>query len=82
MLSMKSWKRWSQRIPGPLRMALTWAAAGALVGALIEVTENVAPGSLPFARLVDIWPPVLAILGFSGGALCSAALRLAGTRRR
>ncbi len=74
-------KRWMQRIPLPIRVPLTWAAAGVLVGALIEVTDNVAPGALPFASLVDIWPPVLAILGFLGGALCSGVLWLARDRR-
>lgn len=71
-------KKWMERIPGPFRMPLVGAAAGALAGAFIEVTDNVAPGALPFASLVDIWPPVLAILGFLGGAACAGALWLVG----
>ena len=71
-------KRWRRRIPGPVRMALTWAVAGVLIGALIETIDNVAPGALPFASLVDIWPPVLAIVGFLGGAVCSLVVWLAG----
>ncbi len=70
-------KRWMERIPGPGRMAVTWAAAGVVVGALLATVDNVAPGVLPFVSLVDIWPPVLALLGFLGGAVCSAVLWLA-----
>ncbi len=69
-------KEWCRRVPRPVATALGGAAAGVLVGALIEVTENVAPGTLRFASLVDIWPPVLAILGFLGGAAWSGVLWL------
>ncbi|MCY3964759.1 MAG: hypothetical protein OXG83_06970 [Acidobacteria bacterium] len=73
-------KRWMERVPGPLRMPLIWAAAGALVGALIEITDNVAPGALAIAPLVDIWPPVLAILGLLGGGVFSVVLWLSRMR--
>ena len=73
-------KRWMERIPGPLRMPLIWATAGALVGALIEITDDVAPGALAIAPLVDIWPPVLAILGFLGGGVFSVVLWLSRMR--
>ena len=73
-------KRWMERIPGPFRMALFGAAAGALVGAAIEFTDNIAPGALAIAPLVDIWPPVLAVLGLACGGVLSVVLWLSGMR--
>ena len=75
---MKSWLR---RIRGPAGMVLTWTAAGALVGALIEWSNDAVPGGLPLGSLVDVWPPVLALVGFLGGVVYSAVLGLAGSRR-
>ena len=75
---MKSWLR---RIRGPAGMVLTWTAAGALVGALIEWSNDAVPGGLPMGSLVDVWPPVLALVGFLGGVVYSSVLGLAGSRR-
>ena len=74
-------KRWLRRIRGPVGMILTWTAAGALVGALIELSNDVVPGGLPMASLVDVWPPVLAIVGFLVGVVYSSVLGFAGGRR-
>ena len=57
---------------GIVRVAFIWALAGAFVGAVIEILADTLPGGLPMASLVDIWPPVLAILGFAAGALFGA----------
>ena len=75
---MQSWLR---RIRGPVGMVLTWTAAGALVGALIELGNDAVPGGLPMGSLVDVWPPVLALVGFLGSMLYSAVLAFAGSRR-
>ena len=74
-------KRWLRRIRGPVGMVLTWTAAGALVGALIEWSNDAVPGGLPMGSFVDVWPPVLAIVGFLGGAVYSSVLGFAGGRR-
>lgn len=74
-------KKWHRRIPGTVRTALTWAALGALAGAFVELLNDVLPRGLPMGSLFDVWPPVLAIAGFLGGALVSSALRLAGRSR-
>ncbi len=68
-------------IRSTVRMALIWAAAGALLGALVELHNDLVPNGLAFASLVDVWPPLLAIAGFLGGAVVSPVLRLAGVRR-
>lgn len=74
-------KKWHKRIRGTLRTALTWAALGALAGAIVELLNDVVPGGLPMGSLFDVWPPVLAVAGLLGGALVSSALRLAGRGR-
>jgi hypothetical protein len=56
--------------------------AGALAGALVEVIHDALPGGLPFASLVDVWPPVLAIVGFLGGAIGAAPRAVPGPRTR
>ena len=43
--------------------------AGGLAGVVVEVVHDALPGGLPFASLVDLWPPVLAIVGFLGGVI-------------
>lgn len=74
-------KKWHRHIRGTVRTALTWAALGALAGAFVELLNDVLPGGLPMGSLFDVWPPVLAIAGFLGGALASSALRLVGRSR-
>ena len=69
-------------IRGTVRTALTGAAAGALAGAAIEVINDALPGGLPMASLVDVWPPLLAIAGFLGGAVVASVLGLARGRIR
>ncbi len=64
---------------GILKVALIWAMAGALAGAVIEILADTLPGGLPMSSLVDIWPPVLAILGFAGGTLFGAAFGVSET---
>ncbi len=75
---MQSWLR---RFRGPVRMVLIWMVAGALVGALIELGNDTVPGGLPLGSLVDVWPPVLALVGFLGGVVYAAMLGFAGRQR-
>ena len=75
---MQSWLR---RIRGPVGMVLIWTVAGALVGALIELGNDTVPDGLPLGSLVDVWPPVLAIVGFLGGVVYAAVRGLAAGRR-
>ena len=70
-----------RHIRGTFRAPLIGAAGGAVVGALIEIGNDVLPGGLPMASLVDIWPPVLAIVGLLGGAIAASVLRVSGMRR-
>ena len=63
------------------RMALIWAVAGALAGVLVETLNDLLPGGLPMSSLLDVWPPVLAVAGFLGGAVLFVVARLVGTRR-
>ncbi len=74
-------KGWLRRIRGPVGMVLTWTAAGAFVGALIEWSNDAVPGGLPMGSFVDVWPPVLALVGFLGGVIYASALGFAGSRR-
>jgi hypothetical protein len=75
-------KRWLRRLRGAVGMGLAWAVAGALVGGLIELVDNVLPGALPWVSLVDMWPQTLAIPGFLGGVVFSLVLGIAGAQRR
>ena len=68
-------------IRSTVRMALIWAASGALLGALVERLNDLVPNGRPCASLVDVWPPLLAIAGILGGAVVSSVPRLAGVRR-
>lgn len=68
-------------IRSTVRVALIWAVAGALLGVLVELLNDLLSDGLPFASLVDVWPPLLAIAGFLVGAVVSSVLRLAGVRR-
>ena len=62
-------------------MGLVWAAGGFGVGGLIELIWNIWPG-FPLGPVFDIWPAVLAIPGFMGGAAFSVVLGIAGRNRR
>lgn len=74
-------KKWLRRIRGAIGMALTWAAGGWLVGGLIELIYNLVPG-FPLGPLVDIWPAVLALVGFVAGGVSATVIAIAGGRRR
>ena len=74
-------QNWLRRIRGPVGMVLAWTAAGALVGALIELGNDAVPGGLPMGSLVDVWPPVLALVGFLGSVVYASVLGFTGGRR-
>ena len=64
-----------------VRTAAIVAVGGALVGAAIEALNDLLPGGLAFASLVDIWPPVLAIIGLFGGLVVATVLAVARALR-
>lgn len=73
---------WRRRIRGVLGLGLLWGVGMAGLGGVIELVDNIAPGLLPFASAVDMWPQTLAIPGFLGGALFGVVLALSQGRRR
>ncbi len=73
-------KKWMRQIRGALRMGLTWAVGGFLVGSGIEIISNVWP--TPLGSMVDIWPAALGFPAFFGGVVFSTVLGIAGRRRR
>ena len=73
-------KNWSRRMRGAVGMALTWAAAGALLGMAIELLHNIWPNWL--GAQVDIWPAALAYPGFFGGLAFSVVLGIVARHRR
>ena len=74
-------KKLYRYIRSTVRIALIWAVAGALAGALLEGLNDLLPGGVPIASLVDVWPPVLAVAAFLGSAFVSAVLQFARVRR-
>ncbi|MDX1394985.1 MAG: hypothetical protein R3195_11350 [Gemmatimonadota bacterium] len=73
-------RRWLTRARGTLGMGLVWAAGGFGLGGVIELIWNIWPG-FPLGPVFDIWPAVLAIPGFMGGAAFSVVLGIAGRNR-
>lgn len=73
---------WLRRARAVLGMGVIWGAAGALVGGLLELIDNVAPGALPFIKRVDMWPQTLAMPGFIGGVIFATILLVITRRRR
>lgn len=74
-------RNWMRRVRGAFGLGLTWALGWGFVGGVIEAIWNVWPG-FPLGPLVDIWPLVLAIPGFFGGAFFSAVLGVAARHRQ
>ena len=74
-------QNWLRRIRGPVEMVLAWTVAGALGGALIEWGNDAVSGDLPLGSLVDVWPPVLALVGFLGGVVYAAGRGFVASRR-
>jgi len=67
---------WLRRIRGAAGVGITWAIGWAGVGFLIELFVD------PHGRIADIWPMVLGIPGFFGGAIFAVVLGMAEARRR
>lgn len=74
--------QWLRRARGALGLGLVWAVGMGCVGGVIELVDNIAPGLLPFASAVDMWPQTLAIPGFLGGALFGIVLGISQRSRR
>lgn len=77
-------RNWLQRVRGAIGMGLTWAAGwapiGAVVGAVLHVILPETP--LGLGAVVLINAATFAVLGFVGGSLFAATLRLAEGHRR
>ena len=71
-----------RRVRGVLGMGVIWGVAGAAIGGVLELIDNILPGALPFISRVDMWPQTLAIPGFMGGVIFALVLMIAGGRRR
>ncbi|MFN8669589.1 MAG: hypothetical protein U0164_20545 [Gemmatimonadaceae bacterium] len=71
-----------RRVRGALGMGVIWGVAGAAIGGVLELIDNILPGALPFISRVDMWPQTLAIPGFMGGVIFALVLMIAGGRRR
>ena len=74
--------QWARRVRGVLGMGLAWAIGGVGVAGVLETLDNVLPAAHPVTRLVDMWPQVLAILGFVAGVLFAIVLGAMARRRR
>lgn len=77
-------RKWLRRIRGAIGVGLTWAAGWAPVGALVGVVLHAAlPGApIGLGAVIALNATTFAVLGFVGGAIFSAVLRLAEGRRR
>ena len=75
-------KKFMRRIRGAVGMGLVWAIGGLGVGGLIELLANVLPGGFPPSSAVDMWPQLLAMVGFLGGTIFATVLGIASGRRR
>jgi hypothetical protein len=75
-------KKFLRRIRGALGMGFVWGVGGLGVGGLIELLANILPGGFPISSAVDMWPQLLAMVGFLGGAIFAIVLGIAGGRRR
>lgn len=74
--------QWTRRVRGVLGMGLAWAIGGIGVAGVLELIDNVLPAAHGVTRLVDMWPQLLAMLGFVGGVLFALALGVAMRRKR
>lgn len=77
-------RKWLRRIRGAIGVGLTWAAGWAPIGALVGVVlHTVLPGApIGLGAVVALNATTFAVLGFVGGAIFSAVLRLTEGGRR
>src|SRR5688572_32458877 len=69
-------KQWLRRLRGVMGMGVVWTVAWAVVGGgVMEAFVD------PRGRILDMWPQVLGIAGFLGGASFSIAFGIAARRR-
>jgi peptidoglycan/LPS O-acetylase OafA/YrhL len=67
---------WFRRLRGVVGMGLVWAVVWAVVGGgIMEAFVD------PRGEILDMWPQVLGIAGFLGGAAFSVAFGIAARRR-
>jgi hypothetical protein len=74
-------KNWLRRIRGAVGMGIAWAIGWGFAGFLFEGILNILPGN-DLGHIVDMWPPVFAVIGFLVGVVFSIALGIAAARRR
>jgi hypothetical protein len=67
---------WLRRLRGAVGMGLVWGVAWAIVGGgIMEAFVD------PDGRILDMWPQVLGMAGFLGGAAFSIVFGIAARRR-
>jgi hypothetical protein len=75
-------KKWWKRARATIGLGLLWALGGVGIAGVLELLDNISPAMHPLTRIVDMWPQVLAILGFLCGTLFGIVLGIASARRR
>jgi hypothetical protein len=75
-------KKWLKRARAAVGLGLLWAVGGVGVAGVLELLDNITPAAHPLTRVVDMWPQLLAMLGFLAGTLFGIALGIVGARRR
>jgi hypothetical protein len=63
-------------------MGLAWAIGGIGVAGVLELADNLTAAAHPVTRLVDMWPQVLAVVGFVAGVVFAVVLGVVARRRR
>ena len=74
--------KWLKRGRAAVGLGLIWAVGGLGIAGVLELLDNINPVFHPVTRAVDMWPPVLAALGFLAGTLFGVLLGIVGARRR
>jgi len=70
-----------RRLRGAIGMGILWALAGAFLGGLIELLDNIGVG-WNWIDGTDMWIPLFAIPGFFAGIAFSLVLGIAGHNKK
>lgn len=73
--------KWLKRIRGAIGMGLTWAAGWVPVGAVTGLITGVVLDLVPLGRIAGNYALMFGVLGFVGGTIFSAVLRVTEGRR-
>ena len=75
-------RQWWKRVRAAGGIALLWGVMGLGFGGLIELIDNVAPGALPIAKRLDMWPQTMAMVFFLGALVFTVLVGIAERHRR